>query len=139
MLNRYRYIDNKHCISNKFDLAVRDPLKSSVTDPSLLVNCYLAKNRVNTEHPPPPPPNQHMNITVLCSVNSLKPLQFPHITTPSNRELDKRSANCCLLRNFVYCQEMSPMLFESLQGRREDLGGLVKIHRGLFSAFLFSL
>ena len=40
---------------------VRNPLKSSVTGPSLLVNCYLEIKfhkiiRVNPPPPPPPPP-----------------------------------------------------------------------------------
>ena len=47
---------------HRLAVGVRNPLKSSVTGPSLLVNCYLEtkfhkKIRVNPPTPPPPPLN----------------------------------------------------------------------------------
>ena len=44
---------------HRLAVGVRDPLKSSVTGPSLLVNCYLETKfhkKIRVNPPPPPPP-----------------------------------------------------------------------------------
>ena len=39
---------------HRWSAGVRNPLKSSVTGPSLLVNCYLEVSQNNQGEPPPP-------------------------------------------------------------------------------------
>ena len=52
-----------------------DPFKSSVTGPSLLVNCYLETKfhkKIRVNPPPPPPPLKHlMNFRQLNTIQLL--------------------------------------------------------------------
>ena len=57
---------------HRWSPGVRNPLKSSVTGPSLLVNCYLEIKfhkiiRVNPPPPPPPPPPLKQSKFTICS------------------------------------------------------------------------
>ena len=70
---------------HRLAVGVRDPLKSSVTGPSLLVNCYLEtkfhkKIRVT---PPPPPPlnNQTLKSNIMTLLSPYTVPDIDHIGT----------------------------------------------------------
>ena len=70
---------------HRWSPGVQNPLKSSVTGPSLLVNCYLEIKFQNNQGEPPPPP---LNYGFCGQIIAKNDLNYPYL---SSRHLRNRS------------------------------------------------